>query len=65
MIVGATAPGSSKGASQPKVAGSATVQRRDLVATDTESGTLGYANPQTVYNRLSRHDHVAAGGRAS
>ena len=53
MIVGATAPGSSKGASQTKVAGSATVQRRDLVATDTESGTLGYANPQTVYNRLA------------
>ena len=33
--------------------GSATVQRRDLVQTDTESGTLGYANAQTVYNRLS------------
>ncbi len=25
----------------------------NLVATDTESGTLGFANPQTVYNRLS------------
>ncbi len=34
-------------------AGAAIVQRRDLVETDTESGTLGYANPQTVYNRLS------------
>jgi hypothetical protein len=33
--------------------GAATVQRRDLVETDTESGTLGYVNPQTVYNRLS------------
>ncbi len=34
-------------------AGAATVQRRDLVETDTESGTLGYAGAQTVYNRLS------------
>ncbi len=34
-------------------AGAVAVQRRDLVATDTESGTLGYADPQTVYNRLS------------
>ncbi|HET7048038.1 MAG TPA: peptidoglycan-binding domain-containing protein [Solirubrobacteraceae bacterium] len=30
-----------------------TVKRRDLVQTDTESGTLSYASPQTVYNRLS------------
>jgi hypothetical protein len=36
-----------------QASGSTTVQRRDLVATDTQSGTLGYANPQTVYNRLS------------
>jgi hypothetical protein len=28
------------------------VQRRDLVETDTESGTLSYANPRTVYDRL-------------
>ena len=33
--------------------GTATVQRRDLVQTDTESGTLSYANTRTVYNRLS------------
>jgi hypothetical protein len=33
--------------------GAATVQRRNLVATDTESGTLSYADEQTVYNRLS------------
>ncbi len=33
--------------------GAATVQRRDLVETDTESGTLSYADPQTVYNRLT------------
>jgi peptidoglycan hydrolase-like protein with peptidoglycan-binding domain len=29
------------------------VQRRDLVATDTESGTLSYAAPQTVYTQLA------------
>jgi hypothetical protein len=34
-------------------AGAATVRRRNLVATDTESGTLGYAAAQTVYDRLS------------
>ena len=33
--------------------GAATVQRRNLVQTDTEAGTLSYANPQTVYDRLS------------
>src|SRR5689334_19579637 len=30
-----------------------TVKRRDLVQTDSESGTLSYAGPQTVYNRLN------------
>ena len=35
------------------VGGAAIVQRRDLVETDTESGTLSYADPQTVYNRLN------------
>lgn len=34
-------------------AGSATVQRRNLIETDTESGTLSYAGSHTVYNRLS------------
>jgi len=33
--------------------GAAVVQRRDLVQTDTESGTLSYSDPQTVYNRLN------------
>ncbi len=40
--------------SHPSVpSGAATVQRRDLVETDTESGTLSYANSQTVYNNAS------------
>jgi len=34
-------------------AASATVQRRDLIEIDTESGTLSYAGSHTVYNRLS------------
>jgi hypothetical protein len=33
--------------------GSTTVQRRDLVETDTESGTLGYADPGTVFDHVS------------
>ena len=50
-------PGSSS-PSRPSDAGgsssnTATVQRRDLVQTDTESGTLGHGDPQTVYDRLS------------
>ena len=38
----------------PPIASSAAVvvERRDLVLTDTESGTLGYADPETVYDRL-------------
>jgi len=46
--------GSSRGASKPaKAAGASAVQRRDLVQTDTEAGTLSYANAQTAFNRLS------------
>ena len=48
------------GSSSPKAAansdtsaGDTTVQRRDLVETDTESGTLSYAGSRTVYDRLS------------
>jgi hypothetical protein len=43
-------PGSGAGTT---ATGAATVRRRNLVATDTESGTLSYADSQTVYNRLS------------
>ena len=36
-----------------RTGGTATVRQRNLVEADTEPGTLGYADPQTVYNRLS------------
>ena len=36
-----------------RVTGATSVARRNLVETDTESGTLSYADPQTVYNRLN------------
>jgi hypothetical protein len=53
-IVSAELPSSSQGAGRvASSSGAATVQRRDLIATDTESGTLGYADPETVFNRLS------------
>ena len=45
-----SSPSTAAGASQ--TGGAATVARRDLVQTDTESGTLSYSDPQTVYNRL-------------
>ena len=41
------------GTSSSTASGTATVERRNLVETDTESGTLSYARPRTVYNRLS------------
>ena len=47
---GPSPPGAAAGTT---ATGATTVQRRNLVATDTESGTLSYAAPQTVYNRLS------------
>jgi peptidoglycan hydrolase-like protein with peptidoglycan-binding domain len=52
-VVFSTRSSSSKPTSGVPVAGTATVKRRDLVETDTESGTISYANPHTVYNWLS------------
>lgn len=47
--------GKSVSKAQPAVlgTGTATVERRDLVATDTEPGTLGYADERSVVNRLT------------
>lgn len=52
-VVLATRSSSRKPTGGVSIAGTATVNRRDLVQTDTESGTIGYANPQAVYDRLS------------
>ena len=52
VVVLATRTSSTKPTSSVPVTGVVAVQRRDLVETDTESGTIGYANPQTVYDRL-------------
>jgi hypothetical protein len=49
---GSSSPSRAAGDSSSSSA-TTTVQRRDLVQTDTEPGTLGHANPRTVYNRLS------------
>ena len=51
MNAGTSTP--SAASTQNKASGAATVERRNLIETDTESGTLSYSNPQTVYNRLS------------
>src|ERR1700739_9954 len=54
LVVNTGSPASPTGSAAAATASGATsVQRRNLVATDTESGTLSYSNPQTVYNRLS------------
>ena len=52
VTAGSSSPNNAA-ASASTATGAATVQRRDLVETDTESGTLSYDAPQTVYNRLS------------
>ena len=46
-------PGTGSATSVATATGSTTVKRRDLVEMDTEAGTVSYADPQTVYNRLS------------
>jgi hypothetical protein len=62
LVVGAAAvglglsgesPSKPGGAGGSIASGTASVERRDLVETDTEAGTLSYADPQTVYDRLS------------
>jgi hypothetical protein len=57
VLVVHSSPGTAAGSSGSSnsagtTGGLATVRRRTLVATDTESGTLSYAGAQTVYNRL-------------
>jgi len=49
LTAGSSNQGTGGGASRA-LSGFATVQRRNLVSTDTQSGTLGYKNSETVYN---------------
>ncbi|HUA49788.1 MAG TPA: hypothetical protein VMA77_31440, partial [Solirubrobacteraceae bacterium] len=54
IVLGSKSSASSGGSTNASVSsGAVAVQRRNLVETDTESGTLSYANTYTVYNRLS------------
>jgi peptidoglycan hydrolase-like protein with peptidoglycan-binding domain len=53
LVLGTGSSSPKAAASSDTYAGDTTVQRRDLVETDTESGTLSYAGSRTVYNRLS------------
>jgi hypothetical protein len=55
IILGTQSPSSLTSAADRRAQSSdaTTVKRRDLVQTDTESGTLSYASPQTVYNRMT------------
>jgi hypothetical protein len=54
IVLADQSPAPANGASNGSTgSGTTTVQRRDLVETDTESGTLSYAGSRTVYNRLN------------
>ncbi len=48
-----SSPPKSTAADSSSASGATTIQRRNLVETDTESGTLSFADPQTVYDRSS------------
>ncbi len=53
VVVTSETPSKPRDSDATAPSGATTVQRRDLVATDTESGTLSYANSHTVYDQLS------------
>ena len=53
VLAGESSPSSGSSNNTNAASGATAVQRRNLVETDTESGTLSYANSYTVYNRLS------------
>ena len=53
VVLGASSSSPSAASNSSKTSGATAVERRTLTQTDTESGTLSYSGPQTVYNRLS------------
>src|ERR1700733_11197349 len=53
VVLNAGPSSPSAASNSSKASGATAVERRNLVETDTESGTLSYNSPQTVYNRLS------------
>jgi hypothetical protein len=53
VVVTSATPSKPRNADTATRSGATSVERRDLVATDTESGTLSYAGAHTVYDRLS------------
>ena len=53
LLKGGAPPSTDAGSHAARLSGATTVRRRNLVQTDTESGTLSHAHPQTVYDRLS------------
>jgi hypothetical protein len=53
LIAQSSKSSNSSTGSSTAIQGTARVQRRNLVQTDTEAGTLSYNNPATVYNHLS------------
>jgi membrane fusion protein, multidrug efflux system len=50
LILTAGSSDGGTGGGAKALSGFTTVQRRNLVSTDTQSGTLGYKNSETVYN---------------
>ena len=53
VVLNASSSSPSAASNASKTSGATAVERRSLTETDTESGTLSYNRPQTVYNRLS------------
>jgi len=53
VVLNAGSSSPSAAGNSSKTSGATAVERRTLTETDTESGTLSYNSPQTVYNRLS------------
>ena len=52
VVNASSGPSAGTAAGAATGSGAATVERQNLTETDTESGTLSYSNPQTVYDRL-------------